>query len=449
MGKKLLIALVVIGIALTGTVFAAVENIKVSGDFSAYAVGRSNFHLGSSTAGLFGAIDDDDISVLASVARLRFDADLTEEVSAAVVLVDERVWGTQADDIYAEEAYITLKDVLDSPLTIKVGKQPVKLGLGLILGDFDGDTTNGNYGSWTANTGSAFYAGRIADLSPRKNPEALIASIDLSPIVLTAGYVKLLESTVHQDDDTNIYFANLAYMVEENAAGELYYIASDTQDSPTKGTSKSNVQTIGLRGAAAPIDNLIILAEGAFQSQKKAFDVSAPSTSGKANGDATSAWAGVVAAQYSFLDIEWAPTVMVDFSVVSPKWDPLYTGQNSTSIATALFPAANARAMGITVTAQPREDLGIKLRYCYADLLRDLENVSVGAGSGYYPTYYSTLAMTGQTKFFEEVDLLATYDYTEDVQIGLELDWFMPGDAFADANDEKAFQAVGSMKVSF
>ena len=49
-----------------------------------------------------------------------------------------------------------------------------------------------------------------------------------------------------------------------------------------------------------------------------------------------------------------------------------------------------------------------------------------------------------------EFDANITYDYTEDVQFGLGLGWFVPGNAFdKDENRKTASQVIGSMKVTF
>ena len=62
-------------------------------------------------------------------------------------------------------------------------------------------------------------------------------------------------------------------------------------------------------------------------------------------------------------------------------------------------------------------------------------------------TYLNATALSGKSNLGQEVDITATYDYTEDVQLGLTMGCFAPGDAFH--NDRMATQAVASMKVTF
>src|SRR4030042_5211917 len=151
MSRKLLIAFTAALFVLAGTTFAAVENIKVSGDIAVTAVNRNlamgndeeNFtHLPSVA---FGPNVDEEDFVFSQV-RLRFDADLTEGVSAVVRLINERMWGSEDEDngniglvttgdtgnragllqggdteIDLDLAYIEMKEFLYQPLTLDVG----------------------------------------------------------------------------------------------------------------------------------------------------------------------------------------------------------------------------------------------------------------------------------------------------------------------------------------
>ena len=48
-----------------------------------------------------------------------------------------------------------------------------------------------------------------------------------------------------------------------------------------------------------------------------------------------------------------------------------------------------------------------------------------------------------------EIDLQATYDYTEDVSFGILAGWFVPGDQYSSPNDNTATDIVSSVKVTF
>jgi hypothetical protein len=70
-------------------------------------------------------------------------------------------------------------------------------------------------------------------------------------------------------------------------------------------------------------------------------------------------------------------------------------------------------------------------------------NLSGVAGD---PTY---VMAPNKKSLGQEVDLGITYDYTEDVQLGLNAGAFIPGAAFDKKNKETAKQVIGSMKVTF
>ena len=65
------------------------------------------------------------------------------------------------------------------------------------------------------------------------------------------------------------------------------------------------------------------------------------------------------------------------------------------------------------------------------------------SNSQYLDTNY-----TGKAHLGDAIDLTATYDYTEDVQLGLTYGWFKPGNAL-NIKDKDANQLIGSLKVIF
>lgn len=132
MSRKLIVALVAASFMFVGMSFAAVENIKVSGDINLESVVR-DFALGGDVEGPISNRDQNDHEFLISQIRLRFDADLTEGVSAVVRLISERTWGEDnsknsgsGDDIELDLGYIELKEFLYQPLTVIVGRQNLR-----------------------------------------------------------------------------------------------------------------------------------------------------------------------------------------------------------------------------------------------------------------------------------------------------------------------------------
>jgi hypothetical protein len=107
-------------------------------------------------------------------------------------------------------------------------------------------------------------------------------------------------------------------------------------------------------------------------------------------------------------------------------------------------------------------DLTLSLDYYYIRLMRAFRATNGGitstvavnlSGVGGDPTYNMK---ANENSLGNEIDAKLIYDYTEDVQLGLNLGWFIPGDAFAKndggttgGNKETASQIIGSMKVTF
>jgi len=94
---RILLALI-LTVAFIGTADAAVNSIKVSGDITATAVSR-DLSFGNeqreATVGLDTVENRDSEDFMLSQVRLRFDADLTENVSAVVQVINERAWGAE------------------------------------------------------------------------------------------------------------------------------------------------------------------------------------------------------------------------------------------------------------------------------------------------------------------------------------------------------------------
>ncbi|MBU4141214.1 MAG: hypothetical protein KKA80_04900, partial [Candidatus Omnitrophica bacterium] len=145
MSRKIALFCALIGLVafVAHPAYAEVQNIKVSGDIQALGVYRNNYDLEDGKVIFGGGADidsypaEDTDSLFMSVVRLRVDADLTDNVSACVRLANLREWDVAeaaADDIVLDLAYVTLKEMLYSPLTLVIGRQILQYGDGLILG---------------------------------------------------------------------------------------------------------------------------------------------------------------------------------------------------------------------------------------------------------------------------------------------------------------------------
>jgi len=152
--KKLLVAAIMVVLATPA--FAAIQNVKVSGDITTSYIDRSNFDLGltegndivnheyvggESESSTWNPIGLKKQGVFITQTRLRVDADLSDNVSTEVGLINERAWnaengygsssinpsstGNLATDaldtnVQLYLATLTLREFLYSPLTVEI-----------------------------------------------------------------------------------------------------------------------------------------------------------------------------------------------------------------------------------------------------------------------------------------------------------------------------------------
>ena len=114
--------------------FAAVQNVKVSGAIDSTYISRHHFGLGSQPGNPVGGIEQGgerglvNQNAFITQTTVRIDADLSDNVSTTVGLINERGWGAETTtnqnldtevDVYL--AYATMREFLYSPLTVTVG----------------------------------------------------------------------------------------------------------------------------------------------------------------------------------------------------------------------------------------------------------------------------------------------------------------------------------------
>ena len=167
--KKLLIAGIVLLIA--SPAFAAIQDVKVSGDITTTFLDRYDFGFGDTGGTLLekvmsapgigqpsGVVSQ---SIVLEQTRVRIDADLTDNVSATVRLLNESAWGLSAGDASSSSndglksvdldlAYVTLREFLYSPLTLTIGRQEFYFGDGFIIGGGPNNLTTGQLTSLMA-----------------------------------------------------------------------------------------------------------------------------------------------------------------------------------------------------------------------------------------------------------------------------------------------------------
>jgi len=478
MGKRLILvlALALLVGATFSAAYAEVQNVKVSGDIIASGVLRDHFNLQNGPAG-----DKKDIhqSFFMTQTRVRVDADLTDNVSATVRLINERVWGNNnqsgsttfdsngrinSDSIDLDLAYVTLKEFLYSPLTLTIGRQEIRLGNGLIIG----------------NSHSAFAYLPIAnipsDLSERKAFDAIRATLNYDPLVVDLIYAKAEQTVTFRNNTVELMGINATYAVNKKIDVSTYYLLkSDNNETLLNSKGKADkVNTIGALISIRPIANLATSLEAAYQFGKN--DNSSNDITKQSNASRHNAWAVQAMADYTFAKMKMTPTIGGSYTYLSGGkvsgskrnggWDSMFYDQKLNNITYALLPFTNLSVFNLKGSIKPVEDVTLSINYGYYDRASNAsgrELVSPGtyvAGQSYIDGGYDNVYdadYTGKQHLGDAVDATVIYDYTEDVQFGLTAGWFKSGRGIttvgaggsAGSGRRDATQLIGSMKVTF
>lgn len=452
MGKRLIAVLalaLIVGLTFSAA-YAEVQNVKVSGDIVASGVLRKHFGLMAATAGDKSVLKQ---SFLMTQARVRVDADLTDNVMTTVRLINERIWNGQNDtntgavnttNIDLDLAYVTLKEFLYSPLTLTVGRQEIKFGNSLVMGN--------------AKAGGA--SSTIpTDLSERKSFDALRATLNYDPLIVDLLYAKIRQTTTVDRNDIVLSGVNATYALNKKTdiSGYYYLKNDDFKTGITTGSKADKVNTVGALITSAPIENLTASFEAAYQFGKSVAGVAGVLQNQRKH----SAYALQAMADYTFAKVKTTPKVGASYTYLSGRdagngtvnegWDPMFYDQALNNITYTLLPFTNMRVLNIKASCKPVEDVTLSANYGYYDVAQ--KNGAAITSPFTYDngtTYLAGVATTGKAHLGEAIDLTATYDYTEDVQFGLTAGLFRAGNALTIAsNKQVAQQAIASMKVTF
>lgn len=446
MSRKLFVTLALFSFLFVSTSFAAVESIKISGDINSEFITR-DLALGETT------VSDNDHDTFFSQIRLRFDADLTEGISAVLRLINERGWGednsadlNNADDLDIDLGYIELKEFLYEPLTLIVGRQRLRYGTGFILGD--PDTSQGKI---TGSSNATGLPSIVQDLSLRKSFDAIRAILDFAPLTVDLIFAQVDEVTTNsRHDDELIVGFNAAYsMGDHGEVSELYFFNADSTPQTTATDVKDNVNVVGARTFFHLSEQFSLGVEGAYQFGD--YRVSAT------DHDHLSAWAGQFISQYRFNNDSKAELTGLftflsgDRSETEERfegWNPLWEDQTTPELMNILLNMSNRQIIGIEGSMVPKEDLLIGFRYARGYLVEKFTGPAIMNAIG--PLAGDVFYVKPNKKHLgDEVDIYAVYDYTEDVQLKVSAAWLVPGTVFTKRNDNLCYSVRTGVTLSF
>ncbi len=504
MSRKVIIVLAALCIGFTGASFAAVESIKVSGDITATAVNRD---LGLGNAGSPGTnssgVQDpnvenagngnlDNEQFAFSQIRIRFDADLTEGVSAVVRLINERAWGSEdAENAYPttglsaamntarggdtevdiDLAYVEMKEFLYQPLTLIVGRQNLRYGNALVIGDPD-----------TNQTASSKVPRDFADQSLRKSFDAVRAILDYSPYTVDLIYASIDENISNINDDINLWAAYATYdWASYNGVSEAYFLYTNQDRSSVLGTplginpttqiveNQSQTYTLGGRVQYDPNDNWTVGVEGAYQfGDIQIIDNTGAAVIATNPYQHLSAFAAQLIGQYRFLN-DYNAMLQLEYTYLSgdddktdkPQtgWQPLFEDQTAGELINILFPNTGTQAITLRGSMMPREDITLGASYTWLGLAEkvnyDHDAVLTAEDATTYTSVVGPAAgnaynIEGNNNYLgSEIDTFMLYDYTEDVQIKLTSAVFIPGGFFQSENNTPAYSMKAGVSVDF
>jgi hypothetical protein len=438
---KKIVAFVAIALILPMTSQAAVNSVKVSGDISSTAVSR-DFSMGV-------ADNTDTEDFILSQTRFKIEAQLTEGVTGVIRALNERVWGAEDNGNNANSggedssfnidlSYVQIEEFLSPENTLIVGRQNLRYGNGLIIGDPD---TNQQA---IANADAATFG----DLSLRKSFDAFRMIMDYSPYTIDLVYAKVEEDATNVEGDVTVYGVNANYAWNNNkGSSDAYFFVSDNRRGDVAQHDDGNTYVVGMLNRMMPNDNLSLSLETAYQ-----FGDSA----GGANDDSLSAWALQFISNYRFLDeknsqLGLAYTYLSGDTTANggSAWDPMFEDQTSSEIINILFTNSNNHLLTISGSMMPRKDITVGASFTKAMLAEQLEDLSTFTVARGPAAGNSYAVDSGETDLGHEVNVYAKYDYTEDVQFKVTGAMMEPGNWFTDENNENIYSVRGGMTVSF
>jgi hypothetical protein len=517
-----------IALCLAGSVYAETQSVKVSGDLTVRGIWRGDYDYRSATpasdpartgmtrdtggmngvaspgagggtiaGGYYGASQ----SWWMSQAEVQVDAELTDNVSTVIRILNQRDWNVQNKNIVAGQdlrpnglggyvpqtdefevqldlAYVTLKNFVYCPLTVTIGRQDLWFGKGFIIGS---NQINNNWIDLQGANNNILHAPEYTSMNAF---DSIKAVLDYDPWTITGVWANIWNNTVGEADGIDLWGINVGYKFDcYKAEAEAYWFYkrdNSIEQWRTNMWGNSNVHTFGIRGSMDPIECVTLSGEVAVQAGAYTANTLQLATRERA------AWALDVAAEYRGLMDCWAwkPKAGIEYILYSGNkddenlannntnaytgWDRMFRGKYDSAIrewvgtyyasydygprsnslpscADASF--TNQSQLIFSGSLQPMDCLTLKGNW---NLFWTVEDYVTWPN---VPAQQAGSFSQGQKRgglIGNELDVQAIWDYTEDVSFGLLMGWFMPnGDVYYAGNNDTASDIVGTVKVSF
>ncbi len=456
MRKTIVLAVLLVALVAMPA-FASVQNVKISGSLNSMFIHRANFDLGANANG------DKVQDVFGTITKLRVDANLTDNVDAVIALINERAWtmpAANSTSIDLDEAYVKLREMIYSPLTVVIGRQRLRYGNALIIGQ----------GTGLADSGLNAVAN---DLSEEYGLDAIRMIFDYNPLTVEMFYAKYNANTVtlaaRDRDDVDYYGINATYEVgdEMQTLVEGYFFTRYDKNLGADVANNQNdtVYTPGVR-VSTNLPGVNLQLEYAHQSGTKSSTTASNQQKRDANAVQFIATYQVPAlTEYNPL-LQYSYTRFSGDSDISSidngdgvsgeeytAWDPMLNDQGRGTIANALLLKTSSQYHVVSLQLNPMEDVTTKMQYIgiWLDKATDTGDVAAvptltkqpdGSASG-------ITATIDEKHVGDEFDWITTWNYTEDVTLGANLGVFLPGKLLDGTCKDAATQAIFNVNVAF
>lgn len=489
-----IVGAVIIILALTLPAYAETQSVKVSGEITVRGIHRREFDLNE-------VARPHSDNFFMTTTEVQIDADLTDNVSTVIRIVNQRNWGdsdykqvTYVDsnslvhddvvfghsllDLGIDLAYIQIKELFFEPVTVRIGRQDIWFGRGMIIGVNQVDP--GFVSVLTQNIPRGTLRGiGSPELTAFNAFDAVRTTIDFekyAPFVVDLVYFKNDEGHIGAEDDVDVIGVNAGYTWDVyNAEAEAYYWYKHNDSVPNANIGDASVtNTLGMRGSFMPNEEFVFGGEVAGQ-----FGHYIENGEQATERDREAYMINAFVEYLGWTKYMYSPKVGAEWIYTTgdrnpgqnggeySAWDPMYRGY---------FPLLIRPFQGvyyITSRFPGGEDNGMtnQHEFILSGSLQPLDDITFEAKvAGYFfdetPTRPGEFYASYEDYIGSEVDLLTTYDYTEDVTFSLLTAWFFPGDNYSaretnsaqypvinghniDLQKEVASEVIGACKVSF
>ena len=436
----LVVALVALG-GLTSKTFADVQNIRLSGD-----IRIRGYFIDSAGNDGTGAQASGNASFISQRTRVSVEADLEDHVLVVVTLRAESLWGSDNEsvhnasgagnagfngninrgwDVGVNEAYVQFNELFYTPATLKLGRQYLQYGRGLIISSVEQE-----YNYDAARLVLDYYPLTI-DLVGAE----LVNNQGFSPTPTHAGASDLLFVNARYElsdsalKDVEAYFG----WVSQGASGPV----TSSRVPPTSNSASPLI--LGVRADINPLDALQLWVEGAYEF---GADGTTPAD------HSLSALLFNLGGKYTLKNVQWVPVLNGNYIFASGggkgnvdgsfvPWFDYADGYNGYLFAPAL---TDIHIFNLGASVKPYENTTLALQVYYY-LKADKDGV---AGSNPNVDFGGmSVAPTGTSQDIGwEIDGILGYDYSKDVRAQLVYGAFVPQGAYRSAGTSAVAEEV-------